>query len=58
MIFGRIMAYVGSEYGLVGHNIITKVFVVADIIAILTQAGGASMLVSCVIKHAVDVTDS
>jgi hypothetical protein len=46
MIFGRIMAYVGSEYGLVGHNIITKVFVGADIVAILTQATGGSMLVS------------
>ncbi|KAJ1310197.1 hypothetical protein OPQ81_006941 [Rhizoctonia solani] len=44
MIFGRIMAYVGSEYGLVGHEFITKVFVGADIVAILTQASGGSML--------------
>ena len=46
MIFGRIMAYVGSEHGLVGHGIITKVFVAADVGAILTQATGGSMLVS------------
>ncbi|KAG8715688.1 Mitochondrial intermediate peptidase [Ceratobasidium sp. 423] len=44
MIFGRIMAYVGSEYGLVGHEFITKVFVAADVVAILTQASGGSML--------------
>ncbi|KEP54383.1 intermediate peptidase [Rhizoctonia solani 123E] len=44
MIFGRIMAYVGSEYGLVGHELITKVFVTADVVAILTQASGGSML--------------
>ncbi|QRW27191.1 metallopeptidase MepB [Rhizoctonia solani] len=44
MIFGRIMAYVGPEYGLVGHEFITKVFVGADIVAILTQASGGSML--------------
>ncbi|CUA72432.1 mitochondrial intermediate peptidase [Rhizoctonia solani] len=46
MIFGRIMAYVGSEYGLVGHEFITKVFVAADVVAILTQASGGSMLSS------------
>jgi hypothetical protein len=40
------MAYVGSEYGIVGHNLITKIFVGADIVAILTQASGGSMLVS------------
>ncbi|CAE7179171.1 unnamed protein product [Rhizoctonia solani] len=44
MIFGRIMAYVGSEHGLVGHEFITKVFVAADVVAILTQASGGSML--------------
>ncbi|QRV86327.1 RTA1-like protein [Ceratobasidium sp. AG-Ba] len=44
MIFGRIMAYVGSEHGLVGHNLITKIFVGADIAAILTQATGGSIL--------------
>ncbi|CAE6432541.1 unnamed protein product [Rhizoctonia solani] len=44
MVFGRIMAYVGSEYGLVGHEFITKVFVGADVLAILTQASGGSML--------------
>lgn len=46
MIFGRIMAFVGSEYGIVGHALITKLFVGADVVAILTQASGGSMLVS------------
>ncbi|KAG9099444.1 hypothetical protein FS749_001251 [Ceratobasidium sp. UAMH 11750] len=44
MIFGRIMAYVGSEHGLVRPTIITKLFVGADILTILTQAAGGSML--------------
>lgn len=48
MIFGRIMAYVGSEHGLVGHGVITKVFVTADVVAILTQATGGSMLVGSI----------
>ncbi|KAG8687598.1 hypothetical protein FRC09_013400 [Ceratobasidium sp. 395] len=44
MIFGRIMAYVGSEHGIVRHGLITKIFVGADVVAILTQATGGSML--------------
>ncbi|KAF8610654.1 RTA1-domain-containing protein [Ceratobasidium sp. AG-I] len=44
MIFGRIMAFVGSEHGIVGHGLITKLFVGADVVAILTQASGGSML--------------
>ncbi|KAG8739911.1 hypothetical protein FRC12_016172 [Ceratobasidium sp. 428] len=44
MIFGRIMAYVGSEHGIVKHGLITKIFVGADVVAILTQATGGSML--------------
>ncbi|KAF8605084.1 RTA1-domain-containing protein [Ceratobasidium sp. AG-I] len=44
MIFGRMMAFVGSEHGLIRPSIITKLFVGADVIAILTQAAGGSML--------------
>lgn len=39
------MAYVGSQYGIINHNKITKIFVGADILAIITQAGGGAMLV-------------
>ncbi|KAG8995741.1 hypothetical protein FRB90_000096 [Tulasnella sp. 427] len=44
MIIGRVMAYVGAEYGLINHNKITKIFVGADVLAIITQAGGGAML--------------
>ncbi|KAG8932702.1 hypothetical protein FRC03_001418 [Tulasnella sp. 419] len=44
MIIGRVMAYVGSEFSYIRHERITKLFVAADIIAILTQASGGSML--------------
>lgn len=39
------MSYVGSEYGLINHNKITKIFVGADVLEIFTQAAGAAMLV-------------
>ncbi|KAG8924407.1 hypothetical protein FRC00_005177 [Tulasnella sp. 408] len=44
MIIGRVMSFVGSEYGLINHNKITKIFVGADVLEILTQAGGAALL--------------
>ncbi|KIO33999.1 hypothetical protein M407DRAFT_240857 [Tulasnella calospora MUT 4182] len=44
MIIGRVMAYVGSQYGIINHNKITKIFVGADVLAIITQAGGGAML--------------
>ncbi|KAG8915733.1 hypothetical protein FRC01_003526, partial [Tulasnella sp. 417] len=44
MIIGRVMSFVGKEYGYINHTKITKIFVGADIFAILTQAGGGSML--------------
>lgn len=44
MIIGRVMAYVGSQYGVINHNKITKIFVGADVLAIITQAGGGAML--------------
>ncbi|KAG8894389.1 hypothetical protein FRC01_013001, partial [Tulasnella sp. 417] len=44
MIIGRVMSFVGAEYGLINHNKITKIFVGADILEILTQAGGAALL--------------
>lgn len=54
MIFGRIMAYVGSEHGLIRPSIITKLFVGADIIAIIAQAAGGSMLVRQLIVFLLD----
>lgn len=39
------MAYVGSQYGIIDHNKITKIFVGADVLAIITQSGGGAMLV-------------
>jgi len=44
MIVGRIMAYVGSEYALIKHTRITKIFVAADVFAILTQGMGGAIL--------------
>ncbi|KAG9048034.1 hypothetical protein FS837_000922 [Tulasnella sp. UAMH 9824] len=44
MIIGRVMAYVGSQYGIIDHNKITKIFVGADVLAIITQSGGGAML--------------
>ncbi|KAG8701333.1 hypothetical protein FRC09_005428 [Ceratobasidium sp. 395] len=44
MIFGRIMAYVGSEHGLIRPTIITKLFVGVDVLTIFTQAAGGSMM--------------
>lgn len=45
MIVGRMMSYIGNEYSFISHSKITKIFVLADVLAILTQAMGASMLV-------------
>lgn len=48
------MSFVGSEYGLINHNKITKIFVGADVLEILTQAGGAALLVGFVrIYHSI-----
>ncbi|QRV91014.1 RTA1-like protein [Ceratobasidium sp. AG-Ba] len=44
MIFGRIMGYVGSEHGIIPPTIITKLFVILDVVTILAQATGGSML--------------
>ncbi|KAG9048035.1 hypothetical protein FS837_000923 [Tulasnella sp. UAMH 9824] len=44
LALGSVMSFVGSEYGLINHNKITKIFVGADILEILTQAGGAALL--------------
>jgi len=44
MIVGRIMAFVGSEYGIVRHTKITKIFVASDLFSILTQGGGGAIL--------------
>ena len=45
MIVGRIMSYVGPGYSFISHSKLTKIFVVADVIAILTQSGGGAMMV-------------
>ncbi|QRW05105.1 RTA1-like protein [Ceratobasidium sp. AG-Ba] len=44
MIFGRVMGYVGSEHGIIRPTIITKFFVILDVVTILAQATGGSML--------------
>lgn len=48
MIIGRVMSYVGKEYGYINHTKITKIFVGADVFAILTQGAGGGMLVRAV----------
>lgn len=45
MIIGRVMSYVGKEYGYINHTKITKIFVGADVFAILTQSSGGALLV-------------
>ncbi|KAG8979109.1 hypothetical protein FRC05_009319 [Tulasnella sp. 425] len=44
IIIERMMAYVGKEYGFTDHNEITRIFLGADIIAIVIQAIGSSVL--------------
>ncbi|KDQ20012.1 hypothetical protein BOTBODRAFT_152619 [Botryobasidium botryosum FD-172 SS1] len=44
MIVGRMISYVGPGYSIVKHSLLTKIFVTCDIISILTQSGGGSML--------------
>ncbi|KAG8995743.1 hypothetical protein FRB90_000098, partial [Tulasnella sp. 427] len=44
MIIGRLMSYVGKEYGYINHTKITATFVGADVFAILTQASGGGLL--------------
>lgn len=44
MIMGRVMSYVGKEYGYINHTKITKIFVGADVFAILTQSSGGALL--------------
>lgn len=44
MIVGRMMAYVGPESTFISHSIITKLFVIIDVICVMSQAGGAAML--------------
>lgn len=46
MIIGRVMSYVGKEYGYINHTKITKIFVGADVFAILTQSSGGALLAS------------
>ncbi|KZV91327.1 hypothetical protein EXIGLDRAFT_648310 [Exidia glandulosa HHB12029] len=44
MLVGRMMSYLGKEHSIVSHTLITKIFVLCDIVSILTQAVSASML--------------
>lgn len=44
MIVGRMMAYVGPGHALIGHSLITKLFVTSDILSIVTQSGGGALL--------------
>jgi len=45
MFMGRIMAYVGGK-SLIRHQLITKLFVVSDVVAIAIQGSGGGQLVS------------
>lgn len=44
MLVGRLMSYLGKEFSPMSHALITKIFVVCDVISIFTQAASASML--------------
>jgi drug/metabolite transporter superfamily protein YnfA len=44
MIVGRMMAFVGPGHSLVKHGWITKIFVLCDVLSIVTQSGGGAML--------------
>lgn len=44
MMVGRAMSYLGKEWSPISHTLITKIFVVGDVISILSQAAGASFL--------------
>ncbi|KAH7102280.1 RTA1 like protein-domain-containing protein, partial [Auriculariales sp. MPI-PUGE-AT-0066] len=44
MLAGRLMSYLGGHYSPVRHQLITKIFVVADFFSISAQALGGSML--------------
>jgi hypothetical protein len=45
MFMGRIMAYVGGK-SLVRHQILTKIFVASDVLALAIQGSGGGQLVS------------
>ncbi|CCA73357.1 related to RTM1 protein [Serendipita indica DSM 11827] len=50
MIVGRMMAYVGPGASVISHRLITKVFVIVDILCLITQAAGIAMFVTNVDK--------
>lgn len=44
MIVGRMMSFVGPESSVISHTVITKLFVIIDIICVITQGAGTSIL--------------
>ncbi|KAG8801681.1 hypothetical protein FRC18_007740, partial [Serendipita sp. 400] len=44
MIVGRMMSYVGPESTFISHTVITKLFVILDIVCVLTQSVGVTVL--------------
>ncbi|KAG8910299.1 hypothetical protein FRC01_006408, partial [Tulasnella sp. 417] len=44
IVVERMMTFVGKEYGFTDHNEITRIFLGADVVAILMQAIGSSVL--------------
>ncbi|KAG8902568.1 hypothetical protein FRC01_009540 [Tulasnella sp. 417] len=44
IVVERMMSFVGKEYGFTDHNEITRIFLGADVVAILMQAIGSSLL--------------
>ncbi|KDQ20013.1 hypothetical protein BOTBODRAFT_384220 [Botryobasidium botryosum FD-172 SS1] len=46
MVVGRMISFVGPGHSIIKHSLLTKIFVACDIVSILTQSGGGSMLSS------------
>jgi hypothetical protein len=44
MIVGRMMSFVGPSSSVISHRVITKLFVFLDIVCVITQAGGITIL--------------
>ncbi|KAH7103711.1 RTA1 like protein-domain-containing protein [Auriculariales sp. MPI-PUGE-AT-0066] len=46
MAVGRMMSFLGAEHSPVSHNILTRIFVIADYVSISTQGNAAGLLSS------------
>ncbi|KZV91326.1 hypothetical protein EXIGLDRAFT_97478 [Exidia glandulosa HHB12029] len=43
MLVGRLMSYLGKEFSPVSHTLITKIFVVSDVVSIISQGVSATL---------------